>query len=227
MKSSYAQKIMDAPDAPRVIELLVEAMDAEKRRRDDFRESLNPHTKAEFINGHVVIHSPVKSQHWKITDLLSRIVSTYTGLHRLGRVGVEKVMIALERNDYEPDLVFFSAQKAAHFTDNQVLFPAPDFVVEILSKKTAAKDKDIKKRDYAANGIAEYWIIDPNQQQIEQYILHNHSTDSQYPAPTIRGIGDRIESHAIPGFNIPVSAIFDETSNIETLQGFLTFRRPV
>ena len=37
-----------------------------------------------------------------------------------------------------------------------MIFPARDFVVEILSKSTAKKDKGIKHQDYAAHEIREY-----------------------------------------------------------------------
>jgi len=36
------------------------------------------------------------------------------------------------------------------------LYPAPNFVIETLSKGTKAKDKGVKFDDYALNGISEY-----------------------------------------------------------------------
>lgn len=101
-----------------------------------------------------------------------------------------------------------------------MLFPAPDFVVEILSKSTASIDKGIKKQDYAAHGVQEYWIIDPIRQRIEQYILFS-PTDKTYSPPKTFGIADEIESHVIKGFVIPVQAIFDEAVNVETIQDLL------
>lgn len=43
---------------------------------------------------------------------------------------IEKATIGLTRNDYEPDICFFTAEKAAQFTEDQMIFPTPDFVVE-------------------------------------------------------------------------------------------------
>jgi Uma2 family endonuclease len=195
-------------------------MQSEKSRRHDFREWITPNIKAEFINGEIVLHSPVKRRYWKVTDLFSRLLSVFTGIKKLGIVGTEKVMVALTRNDYEPDLVFFSKEKADTFTEDQMLFPAPDFVVEILSKKTASKDKGIKKEDYAAHGIREYWIIDPIRQHIEQYILLSPSDKKYAPAKVFR-LDEDIESWVIKGFTIPVQALFDEATNLETLQNLL------
>ena len=217
---NYAQKIMESPDAPRQIEALNQAMNDEKRRRQDFREWVTPDIKAEFVNGEVLVHYPVKRQHWKITDLLSSLLSVYTRTKKLGSVGTEKVMIALTRNDYEPDLVFFSKEKSDAFTEDQVLFPAPDFVVEILSKRTATKDKGVKKQDYAAHGIREYWIVDPERKHIEQYLLFLPH-DKQYTPAKIFSMDEVIESRVIPGFIIPVRAVFEEEANLETLRDLL------
>ena len=220
MVLDYVEKIMASPDAPQQVDALFAAMQNEKKRRHDFREWVTPGIKAEFINGEVILHSPVKKPHFSVTDLLSRLLSIYGSIKKLGRVATEKAMIALTRNDYEPDLVFFSKEKYDTFTENQMLFPAPDFVVEILSKSTASKDRGIKKKDYAAHGIQEYWIIDPVRQRIEQYILFQPTDKSYSPAKTF-GIADEIESHVIKGFVIPVQAIFDEAVNVETIQDLL------
>ena len=220
MDFDYVDKILASPNALQQIDTLYEAMQNEKKRRQDFREWITPAIKAEFITGEVVLHSPVKKRHFSVTDLLSSLLSFYVRVKKLGRVATEKAMIALTRNDYEPDLVFFSKEKYDTFTEDQMLFPAPDFVVEILSKKTASKDRGIKKQDYAAHGIQEYWIIDPIRQSIEQYILFSPK-DKQYSPPKIFGLADEIESYVIKGFIIPVQAIFDEAVNVETIQDLL------
>jgi Uma2 family endonuclease len=205
----------------RQIEALQVAIREEQSRRHEFREWLTPNIKAEFINGQVILHSPVKRRHWRVTDLLSRLVSIFGSIKKLGVVGTEKVLVALSRNDYEPDLVFFSKQTADSFTDEQMLFPAPDFVVEILSPKTANRDRGVKMQDYAAHGIREYWIIDPIKQHIEQYWLAALG-DTAYSMAKIYTFDNEIESIAIEGFKIPVAAIFDEAQNVLALQRLLS-----
>jgi Uma2 family endonuclease len=216
--TTLANRILASSDAVLVLQQVQKVLNDEAQRRHQFREWIDESQKAEFINGQPVLHSPVKRAHWKVSDLLSRLLSVYASFKKLGVVGVEKVMISLTRNDYEPDICFFANDKAQYFKNDQVLFPAPDFVVEILSKRTAKNDKTIKKQDYALHGIKEYWIIDPAKQTIEQYILPSSATaDSYFPAKTLSR-GQDIESYAIAGFIIPIDAIFDEQTNIQTLQ---------
>ena len=216
---SLAEQILERPDAVLQLQALQHALDDEKKRRQQFYDWVTEDVKAEFINGQIVIHSPVRKRHWSASGLLSTLLHVYTRIKKIGQVGTEKVMITLTRNDYEPDIVFFSAEKAGAFTDEQVLFPAPDFIVEILSKKTAVTDRGIKKDDYAAHGVSEYWIVDPVKQRIEQYILATGSS-AYFPAK-VHQYGDIIESTAIPGFSIPVKAAFEEEANLEAMQALM------
>lgn len=216
---SLVEQILERPDAVLQLQNLQSALEIEKKRRRDFYEWVTEDVKAEFINGEIIIHSPVKKRHWAASGLLSRLLGFYASIKKLGQVGTEKVMIALTRNDYEPDLVFFSKAKADSFADDQVLFPAPDFVVEILSKSTASIDRGIKKADYARHGVREYWIVDPAKQRIEQFILPTDGTE-YFPAKIFQ-YGETIESVAIPGFAIPVQAVFEEAANVEALQALM------
>ena len=213
--------ILKSPKATQLIDEMQKALADEAKRRQEFYDWIDEDTKAEYINGQIILHSPVADEHWKTSDLLSSILSIYSRKKKLGRVGVEKVMIRLTHNDYEPDIVFFKNEKANTFVEGKMLYPAPDFIVEILSKSTARFDRTIKKEDYAAHGVQEYWIIDPIKQTIEQYLLLIE-TDSEYFKPYIYSIHDDISSRVIEGFTIPVKSIFDEAVNIETIEKLMS-----
>lgn len=206
-------EIMSLPSAPALIAQANQALDTERKRRQQFYNEITEYEKAEFINGEVVIHSPVKKGHNDVTVNLLKLMDTYVQKHRLGYVGVEKIMVTLSRNDYEPDLCFFRQEKSQHFAEDQSLFPAPDLVVEVLSKKTTANDRGVKFEDYRAHDVLEYWLIDPVTRSVEQYRL---DTDNQYELILKSGNG-HIRSEAIPGFQIRIEAVFDAGVNLEEL----------
>ncbi len=135
---------------------------------------------------------------------LSSQLHEFVKKHDLGEIGVEKVMIRLTRNDYEPDICFFSKEKAKDFTPDQMLFPAPDFVVEIISPSTEKTDREDKFIDYAAHGIPEYWIVDPEKQTVEQYVLEGRSYQL---LQKLRKNGT-VASTVIQEFQIELSAVF-------------------
>ena len=99
----------------------------------------------------------------------------------------------------------------------QMQFPAPDFVAEVVSPSTEHNDKVIKFEDYAAHGIHEYWIIDPETETVEQYLVGD---DSSYKLQ-IKATTGVLTSRVIQGFSIPVRAIFDEAENLAALRSLL------
>ena len=52
-----------------------------------------------------------------------------------------------------------------------VLWGAPDFVIEILSKSTAKKDRILKRRKYREAGVREYWMVDSEQKRVVVYLF--------------------------------------------------------
>ena len=218
--STMVEQIMKSPNAVKQFKALQDAIAEETRHRHAFYDWIDEDTKAEFINGQIVMHSPVKSRHLNASNQLSSLLTLFVGVKQLGLITVEKAMISLTRNDYEPDICFFSSLKEATFTPDLMLFPAPDFIVEVLSKSTAKNDRGVKKEDYAAHGIQEYWIIDPIKQTIEQYVLISEQ-DTTYFQPRIYRMDDDIESRVITGFKIPIRAIFDKQAHIEAMKALL------
>ncbi|MEQ1747613.1 MAG: Uma2 family endonuclease [Saprospiraceae bacterium] len=216
---SVARDLFARPDLPDLFQQIKAHLEDEARRRTEFRQWLDESKKAEFINGEIVLHSPVKRRHLRSSENLSTLLGVYTRLKKLGIVMIEKALIGLTRNDYEPGIVFFFRERAEAFDDEQMVFPAPDFVVEILSKSTAKIDRGIKLADYAAHGVREYWIVDPVRQTLEQYLRSGNDTFF-LPASKLL-VGHTVTSKAVPGFEIPVEALFDDATCAEALQVLL------
>lgn len=216
-QEEHLSAILDSPAAPVLVSRLQTQLEAERQRRQQFYQDIDDDMKVEFINGEIVVHSPVKKEHTDATGFLYMLLNPFVRLAKLGYVGYEKVLTALTRNDYEPDVVFFGAEKAAQFRKGQWKYPAPDFVVEILSESTEARDRGIKFQDYEAHGVSEYWIIDPEEESVEQYFLHEGCFKLHLKAQ--RGL---IESRAVKGFQIDIRAIFEEEANLEALRKILS-----
>lgn len=216
MTANIFYTVMSDPAAPFIVEAAAAALAEEQRRRYEFREWVSDDIKAEFINGEIVLHSPVKRQHLEASANLYRLLSIYVDKHDLGAHGHEKAMVSLTRNDYEPDICYWSRDKAQSFHGDTMLHPAPDFVVEILSRRTARTDRVVKYADYARHGVGEYWIIDTKKRIIEQHVLPA-TGDGTYVLQGKFESGDEVNSVSIPGFIIPVSAVFDRADNIAAL----------
>lgn len=206
------EQAMQMPDAALFAQKLGSALKAEQEKRKHFYKIVEENKKMEFINGEITLQSPVKLKHNDATVLLGMLLKAFAAKHKLGFVGIEKIMVSLTRNDYEPDICFFGTGKAKKFKRNQVQFPAPDFVVEVLSDSTEKNDRETKFQDYAAHGVQEYWIIDAEKQTIEQYFLQNERYEL-----LLKSKSGEINSVVLSDFKIPIRSVFDETENVKTL----------
>jgi Uma2 family endonuclease len=210
------EQLLRSSRFPEALRRLQAAARAEAKKRRYFYDVVTEQQKAEFINGEIIVHSPVKLRHAVVSDRFMMLLSAFVRKHGLGIVFHEKILIVLGRNDYEPDICFFRAEKATTFTPTQSKFPAPDLVVEVLSESTEAVDRGVKFEDYAAHGVGEYWIVDPDQETIEQYLLQ----EGAYRL-AVKVKAGTIASVIVPGFEIPVRAAFDGAEHLAALQAIL------
>ncbi|QEG00722.1 hypothetical protein Mal15_47940 [Stieleria maiorica] len=214
LDESNLESIFASPELPKIAEVINSKLATERKAREAFRRELPPSVKAEFIAGEVVMHSPAKAKHLRVTRRLLKLLDTFAHRNGLGEVFSEKALICLTRNDYEPDLVFFGKDKAATFGPDHMQFPAPDFVVEVLSESTVSRDQGVKFQDYAQHGIAEYWIIDCDERTIEQYVLREGESGYHLAQKLA---GGSIESRVVAGFAIPIAAVFEDQANAAAL----------
>jgi Uma2 family endonuclease len=208
--------LLHSPQLPAYYRQLGRVLSQEQRKRRQFHDSLTEDQKAEFINGEVVVQTPVKIEHEFVSSNLQVLLRTFVLKRDLGYVGHEKLLVSLTRNDYEPDVCYWSKEKAAAFQPKQVTFPAPDFIAEVLSPATEGIDRSIKFEDYAAHGVEEYWIVDAEKKFVEQYILEGEA----YRLAQKTNSG-RLVSQAVPGFALPAQALFDQKAHLEALGGML------
>ncbi len=218
--NALLEPLIASPDLPRHIETLGRLLADERARRERFYDEIDEQQKMEFINGEVVMHSPSKIRHIDAVGNLYFLLKFYVAKHDLGWVGSEKGLVCLTRNDYEPDIVFYRQEKAALLQPDQMKLPAPDLIVEVLSPSTEERDRGIKLEDYAAHGVREYWIIDPVAECVEQHVRvepYRPDTPGTYQQLTLKTGDLLITSVVVPGFQVPVRALFDRQANLAAL----------
>lgn len=104
----------------------------------------------------------------------------------------------------EPDLFYLSPASAEAFKNRSR--SSADLVVEVLSPSSADYDRKTKADTYAALGVKELWLVDPEKRTIEVRVSEGKTwgTTKQFRE------GEELLCSAIPGLRIPVSGIFSE-----------------
>jgi Uma2 family endonuclease len=216
MSAALIEQIKASPLLPEIIQEGHAELRREHALRVKFYNDITPEHKWEFINGEVIMHSPALNRHLMATKRLFQLMSVHCLSQGCGEVHVEKAMTTFPRNDYEPDICFFGIAKTALITPDTLRFPIPDLIVEVLSPSTEARDRGIKFADYASHGVREYWIIDTVAETVELYQL----SGTAYPPVQPQSDG-QLTSLAMPGFEVPVRAIFDAQANLAALRSVM------
>ena len=178
----------------------------EERRRKRFYDEIDEQTKAEFINGQIVVHSPARLDHLKTASNLGNLLGNFALFHQRGEVYTGKCLIRCQRNDYEPDVCFFLAAKVAGFDGKQSVFPPPDLIVAVLSPSTENHNRTLKRDDYAQHGVGEYWIVDADERMVEQHVLPPSATGYELKARL--PAGTPLTSMMLDGFSVSTAAFF-------------------
>jgi Uma2 family endonuclease len=83
-----------------------------------------------------------------------------------------EVDVALGPGDIvRPDLAGWRRERLRDPGDQRPITTVPDWVCEVLSPSTAARDKVQKRKLYADVGIAHYWIVDLDARTLEAFAL--------------------------------------------------------
>lgn len=83
---------------------------------------------------------------------------------------------------------------------------APDWVIEILSAGNSAREMREKYQVYEESGVREYWIVNPENENILPYVLENGKFTGK--APMIKG--DKVSPTIFPDLVIDLDYIFEE-----------------
>lgn len=148
----------------------------------------------QLIEGKIIeMPSPIKS-HQQLSFKLTLLLGNFIQQHDLGEMYTAPFDVYLsEKNVYQPDLLFVSS-KNAHLIERRGVMGAPDLVIELSSEGTDHIDKKKKLHNYEKYGVKEYFIVDPEDNEVISYYLE----DGRYKAGYL-------------GFNKIESRILDKT----------------
>ena len=83
---------------------------------------------------------------------------------------------------------------------------APDWIIEILSKGNSKREMQIKYELYQESGVQEYWIVYPNDQAINQFVLDECG---RYQLKQMYTDDDIATPHLFPELAIDLTEVFE------------------
>ena len=191
---TIASRSLDLPYTIRVYDV-TEAM---------FDELVDEDTKAELIDGVMLVHSPASIQHDDISGFLRALMRGYAEERGVGRVLGPDALIHLGPcRKLAPD-VFFVRQERIPTPLPKEFEGAPDLVVEVLSPSNRRDDLFDKRVVYRDAGVGETWVVDRETQQV----LIDRKQAEGYSEDVVTA--GTVASTALQGFRIEASWLWAE-----------------
>jgi Uma2 family endonuclease len=154
-----------------------EALATERISYDEFLR-LTDGQHAEWIGGKdglgEVIFLSANYLHQLLVVFLTRLLSAWNEEHELGDIVVApfQMKLPLAMRGREPDIMFIASENVANISENHLEGPA-DLCVEIISPESRLRDRGEKFAEYEIEGVREYWIIDPELQEEDFFVLNS------------------------------------------------------
>ncbi len=151
---------------------------------EDYADLPNDGNRYEILEGELAVTPAPNPKHQTASGNLFFLLTQHIREKDLGKLFHAPIDLILESTSVlQPDLVFVSKNSQNIITDRAVE-GAPDLVIEILSPSTSRSDRVTKAQIYARHKVPAYWIVDPDQETVEVYLLN---VDSYRLAVTLQG----------------------------------------
>lgn len=171
-------------------------------------------TRYELVDGQLVEMPPESPENCALAGFLFAQLLKFFPFYLIAHKDIEIEVSGRRAKCRLPDLVVHTEESKAALTGstrNTITrdLPPPALVIEVVSPGSAnrARDYRYKRTEYAARGIVEYWIVDPETRQITVCKW----VDGQYEDTVFTGTS-RLESDVVPTWELTVAQVFEQAN---------------
>jgi Uma2 family endonuclease len=181
---------------------------------EEFLDWCDEDTRAEWVNGKVVLLSPDSFPHGRIFRFLLGVLGAYVEERHLGEVAGPNFMMKMDAipSGRMPDILFMTREQMEQRLKHTHLNEAAALAVEIVSPESVDRDEDEKFREYAKAGVREYWLINPMRQAAAFFELKRGRYE---PLPVQDGV---VRSRVVDGFYLRTEWLWQIPSMLDALR---------
>jgi Uma2 family endonuclease len=164
-------------------------------------------TRYEIIAGELFMTRAPRWSHQQVAGTICTEINRAPETLAVGRAVAAPGVIFSEADHVIPDVVWASYQRLELLLDeSEHLTGAPELIVEVLSPgaENERRDRQVKLKLYASQGVQEYWIVNQHWQQVQVY----RRQDATLKLAVTLTANDEITSPLLPGFSCLVVVFF-------------------
>ena len=141
-----------------------------ERVRRELVDERHPAPRYEFLDGELIVSPSPELRHQLLVVELTHRLRPYVEAQRLGRVVNSPSDVAVAPDSTtQPDVFVIPADEVARVLARRGHEPVRrlQLAVEVLSPSSGRVDRLKKRRFYGRNGVADYWVVDPDARVFE------------------------------------------------------------
>ncbi|HLL43658.1 MAG TPA: Uma2 family endonuclease [Segetibacter sp.] len=138
-------------------------------------------TLCEVINNVLYMSPAPKYDHQRLVRLFTQKISNYLDNTNIGELIISPFDVYFEEllSAVQPDLLVVLNENRHILKEDGYIHGAPDIIIEVLS---GDKKRDLvkKKNLYEKAGVKEYFAVDPQNSEINSWLLKENKYEIQY-----------------------------------------------
>lgn len=159
----------------------------------------------ELSEGILVIPPHPTHTHQLLVGRLYRMLDEFVSAKALGLVQLAPLPVRLWPGKIrEPDVLFVSTEHRDRIGEQA--YGPPDLVMEVTSPGTRQVDRVEKFVEYTQASIPEYWIVDPDTETVEVFVLREGAYELHQKVTATGAIGSRL----LGGFRVDAATLFSD-----------------
>ena len=165
-------------------------------------------TRYEVIDGELSVSKQPHWSHQFTGAMLFASLQSWSIQTRRGVANIAPGIIFSSEDDVAPDVIWISRERRARgLRPDGKLYAAPELAVEILSPggTNERRDREVKLKLYAREGVEEYWLVDWRARTVEVY----RRAGEHLQLAGVLTDADRLTSPLLPGFECPVRELWE------------------
>lgn len=171
---------------------------------EDYRGLPDDRKTYQIIGGRLLMTPAPSTRHQDICRDLGFIIWSFVKEHHSGKVYNAPIDVIFSSvNVVQPDLVFISKNRLKTIKEKGI-FGAPDWIIEILPPSSDKIDIKLKRDLYQRFGVREYWIVYPDEEKVEVYLLR----EARYKLKGTFSRDETLEVNVIENLKVNLKEIF-------------------
>lgn len=163
---------------------------------------------AELVGGEFVVDSPILRHQLICSEILVDLILWTRAEVARGLASIELAVRIGDRDVYQPDLVWYRADRAPE-RNARPPYAVPDLCVEVRSPSTWRHDIGAKKAGYERRGLPELWLVDTAADVV--LVVRRSNPDAPHFDVALEfTAGDTLTSPLLPGLAIALGPLFGE-----------------